>query len=51
MLVDFDDIELTDAQVIDVQIAERHAVIDRLHGEIGRLEQALIAATREDDQR
>jgi hypothetical protein len=51
MFVDFDEIELTDAQVIDVQIAERHAVIDRLHGEIGRLEHARIAAVRKVDQR
>lgn len=51
MFLDFDDIELTDPQVIDVQIAERHAIIDRLHGEIGRLDHARIAAAREADQR
>lgn len=40
MFVDFDEIELTDPQVIDVQIAERHAAIDRLRSEIDQLEHA-----------
>lgn len=41
MFVDLEEIELTDPQVIVVQIAERHAVIDRLYGEIDQLERAV----------
>lgn len=37
-MLDFEDIDVTDPEVIDVQIAERAAVIDRLHGEIAALE-------------
>ena len=41
-MIDFDDIDLDDADQNDVQLAERHATIDRLHGEINRLNGALI---------
>lgn len=37
-MLDFEDIDLSDAEQIDVQIAERTAAIDRLHGEIADLE-------------
>ena len=41
ILLDFDDIELDDHEAVSVQIAERSALIDRLNGEIQRLELAL----------
>jgi len=37
---DYDDIDLDDANAIDVQIVEREAVIDRLYGEIDALKSA-----------
>lgn len=44
ILLDFDDIELDDHEAVSVQIAERSALIDRLHGEIQRLELALMGS-------
>lgn len=41
-MLDFEDIDLTDTALVDQQIAERHAVIDRLHGEIAALSGADI---------
>ncbi|WP_260972912.1 hypothetical protein [Mycolicibacterium llatzerense] len=37
-MLSFEDIDLTDPELIDVQIAERNAAIDRMHGEIAALE-------------
>ncbi|MDD4865744.1 MAG: hypothetical protein PHQ28_01005 [Mycobacterium sp.] len=46
VFLDFDDIDLADADVVYVQIAERHVVIDRLTGEVAQLEHALSATAR-----
>lgn len=43
MVEDFEDIDLTDRDMIDAQVAEREAVIDRLHGEIQKLETARLS--------
>ncbi|WP_264167583.1 MULTISPECIES: hypothetical protein [Mycobacterium avium complex (MAC)] len=44
-MLDFDDIDLDDPEAVNVQIAERGALIDRLNGEIQRLELALSSAS------
>lgn len=39
---DYEDIDLADIDAIDVQIAEREAMIERLQGEIDALQTAII---------
>lgn len=38
---DFEDIDLSDGQLLQEEISEREARIDTLNGEIGKLHQAL----------
>jgi hypothetical protein len=40
-MLDYEDIDLANADEVDAQIAERGAIIDRLYGEIAALRHAL----------
>lgn len=44
-LKDFEEVDLSNPEEVDVQITEREGRIDSLHGEIDRLHQALASFT------